>query len=121
LTTGGTYAWPRKERQGQNRLPGFILYDHHQGRIVASLRISHPHKSFCRRCGGNVRAFGAVNQHQTIVPTSPATIKQTSTIFTFSVEKPGRRKHKEKPSATGSFGSLPRDDEKEVTPSRDLS
>ena len=31
---GGRLRVARKERQGQNRLPGFILYDHHQGRIV---------------------------------------------------------------------------------------
>ena len=30
----------RKERQGQNHLPGFILYDHHQGRIVVSALFS---------------------------------------------------------------------------------
>jgi hypothetical protein len=35
LGNGGCLRVARKERQGQNRLPGFILYDHHQGRIVA--------------------------------------------------------------------------------------
>ena len=30
----------RKKRQGQYRLPGFIFYDHHQGRIVVSALFS---------------------------------------------------------------------------------
>ena len=47
----------RKERQGQNRLPGFILYDHHQGRIVVPALFSQ--RPDCalgmRKCRCNIR------------------------------------------------------------------
>ena len=34
LGNGGAYAWPGKNGKAENGLPGFILYDHHQSRIV---------------------------------------------------------------------------------------
>ena len=47
----------RKERQGQNVLPGFILYDHHQGRVVVPALLSQlPDCALgMRKCRRNIR------------------------------------------------------------------
>jgi hypothetical protein len=47
----------RKERQGQNHLPGFILYDHYQGRIVVPALFSQlPDCALgMRKCRRNIR------------------------------------------------------------------
>src|SRR4029077_6534948 len=54
---GGRLRVARKERQGQNRLPGFILYDHHQGRIVVPALFSQlPDCALgMRKCRRNIR------------------------------------------------------------------
>jgi hypothetical protein len=47
----------RKERQGQYHLSGFILYDHHQGRIVVRALFSQLHDFALgiRKCRCNIR------------------------------------------------------------------
>ena len=57
LGNGGCLRVARKERQGQNRLPGFILYDHHQGRIVIPALFSQlPDCALgMRKCRRNIR------------------------------------------------------------------
>ena len=52
----------RKERQGQNHLLGFILYDHHQGRIALPALFSQlPDCALgMRKCRRNIRQVRAM-------------------------------------------------------------
>jgi hypothetical protein len=56
-SNAGCLRAARKERQRQNRLPGFILYDHHQGRIVVPALFSQlPGCALgMRKCRRNIR------------------------------------------------------------------
>jgi CO/xanthine dehydrogenase Mo-binding subunit len=46
----------RKKRQGQYCLPGFIFYDHHQGRIVVPVYIAVVAEVEVKRSTGEIRA-----------------------------------------------------------------